>query len=823
MGVQVLLVQYIVDGAIAYIKFAAKLDGVIISGVILVVVMSLESTLQRLGLYQMGYTMTILTEKMTPDIVRHMEGLAYEMFEEKGVQEIFKKMTDTPEAPIGNCYMQIMMTIQSLVALIFSMAVIFSVSPWIGLGVLVIGIPMMALGYYAAGCQVRVTEELADTRRRLDDLKSLLTDKHAMYEMKLFGAEILLTEKWNYYSTKQADITMGENRKVMTVDVGSRILNVLYLLFVIGTAAAGLLGGNMTPGQFAGVLNCVRGVGGMLNSCSTFMLRMLGSAMEISFLEEFLHLKTRMDSGNIQALSYYDIAFENVSFRYPGTKRDVLKNVTFYVKEGERIAFVGENGAGKSTIIKLLCGLYEPDTGSVTVGGVAQFKFMDGLMRLAMRIALCVGVAMVVGRYSPILIFAGLMELIPDITTKIYFEKKVAVFNRSQRIVDRRCGYFLRLFTRKESVKEMRVMGFDKYMEDKWTEENAHKLKRLRVINMDICRKQVLGIFSINACYALNIGVAFYLMIGGLISLGAFAACFSAFSTWHSNLMMVVAELADVAKKYYVNEEYYDYFSVPTEKNGLVMYQPFRDRIVAEQVYFWYDGSESPAISGLNCEIKKGEHVVIVGENGSGKTTFSKLLTGAYLPSKGRINYDGQKTEDLNRNSLYDHISVVSQDFVRYHFTLRENVGIGNLNRMEDTKAMEALLCQIAGKELIDKTGGLDVQLGREFGGKELSGGEWQKVAIARGLWKDSDMIILDEPTSALDPLTEYDILSKFLEMIRGRTSVIISHRVGICRTADKIIVMKGGRMLECGRHQELLQAGGEYAKIWQEQAKWYL
>ncbi len=456
-------------------------------------------------------------------------------------------------------------------------------------------------------------------------------------------------------------------------------------------------------------------------------------------------------------------------------------------------------------------------------GGVAQFKFMDGLMRLAMRIALCVGVAMVVGRYSPILIFAGLMELIPDITTKIYFEKKVAVFNRSQRIVDRRCGYFLRLFTRKESVKEMRVMGFDKYMEDKWTEENAHKLKRLRVINMDICRKQVLGIFSINACYALNIGVAFYLMIGGLISLGAFAACLSAFSTWHSNLMMMVAELADVAKKYYVNEEYYDYFSVPTEKNGLVMYQPFRDRIVAEQVYFWYDGSESPAISGLNCEIKKGEHVVIVGENGSGKTTFSKLLTGAYLPSKGRINYDGQKTEDLNRNSLYDHISVVSQDFVRYHFTLRENVGIGNLNRMEDTKAMEALLCQIAGKELIDKTGGLDVQLGREFGGKELSGGEWQKVAIARGLWKDSDMIILDEPTSALDPLTEYDILSKFLEMIRGRTSVIISHRVGICRTADKIIVMKGGRMLECGRHQELLQAGGEYAKIWQEQAKWYL
>ena len=108
-------------------------------------------------------------------------------------------------------------------------------------------------------------------------------------------------------------------------------------------------------------------------------------------------------------------------------------------------------------------------------------------------------------------------------------------------------------------------------------------------------------------------------------------------------------------------------------------------------------------------------------------------------------------------------------------------------------------------------------------GGEELSGGEWQKIAIARGLWKDSDIIILDEPTSALDPLVEYDILSKFVDMIQNRTSVIISHRVGICRTADKIIVMKEGRMAECGRNEELLQKGGEYAKIWREQARWYV
>ena len=141
---------------------------------------------------------------------------------------------------------------------------------------------------------------------------------------------------------------------------------------------------------------------------------------------------------------------------------------------------------------------------------------------------------------------------------------------------------------------------------------------------------------------------------------------------------------------------------------------------------------------------------------------------------------------------------------------------------MEDTVAMERLVRNVAGEEFLDKTGGLDVQLGREFGGLELSGGEWQKIAIARGLWKESDIIILDEPTSALDPLVEYDILTKFVDMIQDKTSVIISHRVGICRTADKIIVMQNGRAVECGGHEELLAAGGEYSRIWSEQAKWY-
>lgn len=434
-----------------------------------------------------------------------------------------------------------------------------------------------------------------------------------------------------------------------------------------------------------------------------------------------------------------------------------------------------------------------------------------------------IGMAAVVGRYSPVLVLTGLIPLFFGVLTKIYFEKKQTAFRRNQSNVLRRCDYLRGLFSDREAVKEMRVMGFEEHVTKRWKEANAEKIRNFRRTNLDIHKKQVWGIIVINCCYVFNIGMAFYLMVQGRISPGAFAACLTAFTVYDSSLQTFIAMLFNAVASYHVVEDYYDYFTIPTQEDGCGEYRAFQNEISAENVFFRYSGSDRDALKGLSCRIRKGEHVVIVGENGSGKTTFSKILTGAYLPSAGYVAYDGQKTQELRRKSLYDHISVVLQDFVHYQFSLRENIGISDLGRMGDTERMEALVNRVAGEEFLQKTGGLDIQMGREFGGGELSGGEWQKIAIARGLWKDSDIIILDEPTSALDPLVEYDILSKFVEMIQDKTSVIISHRVGICRTADKIIVMKEGRMAECGRHEELLQKGGEYAKIWREQAKWYV
>ena len=453
-----------------------------------------------------------------------------------------------------------------------------------------------------------------------------------------------------------------------------------------------------------------------------------------------------------------------------------------------------------------------------------QFRLLGVLFQLLESVGVCVGSFLVVYRYSPVFVVSELLGVIPFFLIEISVERSMTAFRRRQSTIERRADYLWGLLSGKNSVKEMRVMGFGGYLMKAWQETNLQRVEEMRRQGLSVMKKSSAGVIVENLFFVLNNSIALFYCVTGRMHISGFAACFAAFANFQSNLENIVECLVTrFGYEWHIVEDYYDYFTIPTEDDGTREYRPFRNKIAVKNVHFRYNGSDREALQGLNLEIGKGEHVVIVGENGSGKTTFSKLLTGAYLPCEGSVSYDGQRTEDLNRRSLYDHISVVNQDFVHYQFTLRENIGISNLRRMEDTGAMEALLEKVAGDGLLSRVGGLDVQLGREFGGTELSGGEWQKIAIARGLWKESDIIILDEPTSALDPLVEYDILSQFIEMISDKTSVIISHRVGICRTADKIIVMKDGRVQECGRHEELLRAGGEYARLWEAQAKWYV
>jgi ABC-type multidrug transport system fused ATPase/permease subunit len=264
--------------------------------------------------------------------------------------------------------------------------------------------------------------------------------------------------------------------------------------------------------------------------------------------------------------------------------------------------------------------------------------------------------------------------------------------------------------------------------------------------------------------------------------------------------------------------DYYTFLDMPEEQNGATDYPGLCESITLNNVSFKYPNSENYALKPLNLTIRKGEKIAILGENGSGKTTVSKVLLGLYPLKNGRVLYDGKPVDEFAKDSFYSGISAIAQDFVSYNLTMRENVAISEISRLTDDLSVRSALTDAG----VDEDIGLDDMMGREFGGKELSGGQWQKLAIARGLFKNSELIILDEPTSALGPLIETEILSKFIKAAEGKTALIISHRVGLCKLVDRIIAMKNGEIAEDGTHDVLLAAGGEYARLYEAQAKWY-
>jgi ATP-binding cassette subfamily B protein len=251
--------------------------------------------------------------------------------------------------------------------------------------------------------------------------------------------------------------------------------------------------------------------------------------------------------------------------------------------------------------------------------------------------------------------------------------------------------------------------------------------------------------------------------------------------------------------------------------------QPLREGIRCEDVWFTYPGSDRPALAGISCEIAAGQKVALVGENGAGKTTLAKLLLGLYRPDTGRITFDGCDVQQIDPWSLRRAMSAVSQQFVRYQLTLGENVGLGRPDRVEDRASLEEAGERAGIGDLVRALpAGYETLLGPDVGGVDLSGGQWQRVAIARAFFRDAAVLVLDEPTAALDPLAELAVFERFAELAQGRTALLISHRLGMARLADRVLVLAHGRVVEQGTHEELLRAEGAYATLFRAQARWY-
>jgi ATP-binding cassette subfamily B protein len=245
--------------------------------------------------------------------------------------------------------------------------------------------------------------------------------------------------------------------------------------------------------------------------------------------------------------------------------------------------------------------------------------------------------------------------------------------------------------------------------------------------------------------------------------------------------------------------------------------------ICVNNVSFQYPMAKDNSLNGVNLVINAGETVALVGENGSGKTTLVKLLTGVYEATSGDILYNGTNIKEYDKSHLFEFTSAVFQKYQKYQMTLFDNINISSSNNMKSEGELNEI-CKEAGVEMNSDNfpEGYDTMLSREYNGIDLSGGQWQRVAIARALCRDHQFVVFDEPTSAIDPFEETRIYNEFAQIAENKTAIIVTHRLGSVRLADRIIVLKKGEVVQVGTHDELLKVEGEYRRLFHSQKQWY-
>ena len=392
----------------------------------------------------------------------------------------------------------------------------------------------------------------------------------------------------------------------------------------------------------------------------------------------------------------------------------------------------------------------------------------------------------------------------------------------------RRLFYLTDLLTGRSQQKEIRVFGVRGALTARWQAQRVRLRKAMTGEKLRITRLNSLA----NAiALGLSIAVAFGLVVRlgtHAISPGAFVALFGGLGLLQSLLgplaQSVVEMQSGTTDVGYVRT----FLEIPEEglpsggRRGFPA--PLRDGLRCTALTFVYPGRREPVLRGLDLHLGRGEIVGLVGENGSGKSTLAKCLLGLYPPSAGRITVDGVDYRDLEPESLRAAVTAAYQDYAEFGFTAAESIGLGDVARMGDRAAIVAAAGKGGAEPFISALPqGYDTPVGHVLdGAADLSGGQWQRIAISRALFREAQVVVLDEPTAAVDPKGEAEMYARFRAVLAGRTALWITHRLGSARMADRICVLRGGRIVEEGRHDDLVAAGGEYARMWDEQARWY-
>ncbi|HEY4285814.1 MAG TPA: ABC transporter ATP-binding protein [Puia sp.] len=430
--------------------------------------------------------------------------------------------------------------------------------------------------------------------------------------------------------------------------------------------------------------------------------------------------------------------------------------------------------------------------------------------------------------FNPWLILLLLVAVVPAFLGESYFNDKSYALTRSQTTERRELDYLRFLGASDETAKEVKLFGLSDFLIDRFRSLSDKFYWDSRSLTM---RRSAWGTFFAllgSVGYYAAYVVIIFRAIHGSLSIGDLVFLAGSFRQLRSLLEGILSRFTSVSQGAIYLQDLFEFFEIEPRIRPVADPLPFPDPVKEgfsfENVGFRYFNSERWANRHLTFTLRAGEKLALVGENGAGKTTLIKLLTRLYDPTEGRILLDGVDLREYDPEDLRRHVGVIFQDYLRYQMTMAQNIAVGNITHKEDRALIEMAARQSLADALAEKLPArYDQKLGRWFGqGVDLSGGEWQKVALARAYMRDAQLLILDEPTAALDARAEYEVFQRFAELTKGRTAVLISHRFSTVRMADRILVLDKGELLEIGGHEELLARDGRYAELFHLQARGY-
>ena len=457
-----------------------------------------------------------------------------------------------------------------------------------------------------------------------------------------------------------------------------------------------------------------------------------------------------------------------------------------------------------------------------------RLGMIQSIGRLVQQVVTTVSLSVSIMLFSPWLMLLLIAGVLPAFLGESHFAFLSYAKNFRQTPVRRQLDYLRVLGGSKEAAKELKLFGLKDFLTGRFTrlanqiyDEDVALARRRLVAGVLL---SIIGAAGYYGAYVLVI----WRTVTGILTIGTLTFLAGAILQASSNIQQIFSTVSSIADQALFLTDLIAFLqmepTIRSKPNALPVPRPIRQGFEFRDVSFRYPGASRLILNHFNFHLHRGERVALIGENGQGKTTIVKLLTRLYDPFEGQVLLDGIDLREYDLDSLYREIGVIFQDFMRYEMTATENIAVGRIEEIDNLPLVQLSAEKSLADQVIRKLPRhYEQMLGRRFeGGVDLSGGEWQKVALARAYLREAQVLILDEPTAALDARSEFEVFQRFAELTQGKMALFISHRFSTVRMADRIVVIEDGRIAEDGRHDELTNLGGRYAEMFEMQAASY-